>query len=392
MRNKAKVLGAITHRVKDGKDVYEAYCGTDVTGRAVRFSRNSEKELRAAVEDFYKRYRVAGALTMELDARKVIDAKNAIYELVRGGYKISLTETARFYMERNPPSEIRTTLGEAFEKYVATFDEETQAAHVRTIRSRVGNWVKAAGPNRPLPQVERAHLEEYLKATAKTVKTYNNVLNYVKTFMRWCCSADTVGLKVSPFEGIKARPMAYVEPEFVTVDAAEAVARRLEFRDDRDAMAYMALSFFSGIRFEEIVRLKENAGRDVNLAEGAVRVSKPKGWTNGIRPRMVELLPNAMSWLDRAGGAETVASADFVSARARVSEAARALGVEWPHNAGRHSFITYHVAAFGEPSKTEALAGTSAQMRARNYMGLATRAQGQRYFSIMPAALPAAGS
>ena len=53
-------------------------------------------------------------------------------------------------------------------------------------------------------------------------------------------------------------------------------------------------------------------------------------------------------------------------------------------NCGRHTFITYHVAAFGDPAKTQAIVGTSAKMRAENYCGLASKANGEAYFKIMP--------
>ena len=43
-----------------------------------------------------------------------------------------------------------------------------------------------------------------------------------------------------------------------------------------------------------------------------------------------------------------------------------------------------HVAAFGDPRRTEILVGTSASMRVNHYMGLATQAQGQAYFAIRP--------
>ena len=54
-------------------------------------------------------------------------------------------------------------------------------------------------------------------------------------------------------------------------------------------------------------------------------------------------------------------------------------------NCGRHTFITYHVSAYGDPAKTQAIVGTSAKYRAENYCGLASKADGEAYFKIWPA-------
>ena len=67
-----------------------------------------------------------------------------------------------------------------------------------------------------------------------------------------------------------------------------------------------------------------------------------------------------------------------------IYELARANGVPMFHNCGRHTFITYHVAAYSDPAKTTAMVGTSDKMRADNYCGLATKKDGDAYFAIMP--------
>lgn len=351
MKNKSEALSSITHRVRNGQDVFEVYVGTDVTGKQIRLSRNTAKELREALDDFYKRYRMAGPVAMELSARQILDARLAIDELRMAGYDVSLLDAAKEYIRRMPPSSVSISLGDAYTAYLDSFNTTTQKLQVRTVRSRVGRWVQAVGAKTPLAKVERPLLEDYLnKHYASSAKTWNNVLTYCQSFMRWCCS-PTIGLKESPFAAIRRKTIAYEEPEFVTVDAMERVAQAVEEAGDKGAMAYIALSFFSGIRFEEILRLKESVERDLNLADEAVRISKPKGWTKGVRPRVVQLQGNARAWLAAAGGAATVARTDMMDARLRVSRTAAALGEAWPHNAGRHSFITYHVAKFGEPAK-----------------------------------------
>ena len=91
-----------------------------------------------------------------------------------------------------------------------------------------------------------------------------------------------------------------------------------------------------------------------------------------------------MAWID---------SFDFIAAVKKITKGtigdiyrlARKNKIPVFQNCGRHTFITYHVAAFGDPAKTQAIVGTSAKMRAENYCGLASKANGEAYFKIMPA-------
>jgi hypothetical protein len=53
-------------------------------------------------------------------------------------------------------------------------------------------------------------------------------------------------------------------------------------------------------------------------------------------------------------------------------------------NCGRHTFITYHVAAYGNPAITQAMVGTGGKMMANNYRGLATKKDGEAFFNILP--------
>ena len=139
----------------------------------------------------------------------------------------------------------------------------------------------------------------------------------------------------------------------------------------------------------EIFRL---TGKDVNLDEGWVRIARPKGYQHGIVPRMVQLPPSAVAWMRaypiprRIGPDERIFTflphADDVSTK--IKQGIRDASIKIPRNGARHTFVSMHVAAYGDPRRTEIMAGTSGQMLVEHYMGLATRAQGAAYFAILP--------
>ena len=121
----------------------------------------------------------------------------------------------------------------------------------------------------------------------------------------------------------------------------------------------------------------------IDLQDRFIRVVKPKGVTNGIRPRCFRIPDTAYAWMS---------AFDFIQAaqtpnlrfRKKMMRYAKDAGVKVPTNAGRHTFITMDVAAYGKPEETQAKVGTSATMRAENYCGLASKAEGLAYFKILP--------
>jgi len=99
----------------------------------------------------------------------------------------------------------------------------------------------------------------------------------------------------------------------------------------------------------------------------------------------VHLEENVLAWMrsfDIRGALAGASSAEWM--RKAVCRAGDAVGVTIRQNYGRHSYITYLTAKTGDPAFAEAMAGTSGGMRSKHYDGLATKADGARYFGIMP--------
>jgi integrase len=63
------------------------------------------------------------------------------------------------------------------------------------------------------------------------------------------------------------------------------------------------------------------------------------------------------------------------------------LGLEkWPPDVLRHTFATYHVAAFNDPGKTSLLLGHEGNpsLLHRHYRGLATQAEAIKFWNLRP--------
>lgn len=369
---------------------YEAYFGTDpFTKFAVRMTRASEDELKRDIKDFYQRHQSGGDAAVRLTPIEAIDAKNALDLLHAAGVKMSLADAVRVFLDgdaKKKQDDSGMTVGAAYSEYYASKGEGSDK---HKTAATVGKWLKEVGEDILLGSVAAKDIVEYLKRHYgdKKPKTYNSHLLYLKTFFNWCTKDERKYLSESPIRWIKPKEEPWEEPEYMKPADAEKLFRLLEGEKEThpEYLAYAIINFFCGSRAIEIQRsaaLGDDAVR-INLDDEMVRIAKGKGYQRGKRPRAFHIDATALAWMK---------SFDFLPAvkmitgktQSEIYKLARKHGIPVFQNCGRHSFITFHVAAYGDPAKTQAIVGTSAKMRAENYCGLASKADGEAYFKILP--------
>lgn len=386
---------------------YEAYFGTDpFTKSPVRITRASREELLKAVKDFYLRYQAGGDAAVRLTATQALDAKTALDALAEAKVSISLTEAVKAFLggsTRVLRDDSGKTVGEAYKEY---YDgKETSETDRNKVVSCVGRWAEAYGKEKKITSVTARDVLDYLqhnfiakevvnKETGKKElrdlkpKTYNSHLLYLNTFFNWCAKEERQYVPKNPIKSLEYRDEPWIEPEYLKPDEAEKVMRLVEAQKETrpDMLAYEIVNLFCGSRDIEVMRMAEaNSANKVNLEDETIRIANGKGFQNGRRPRAFHIDPTALAWMK---------SFDFMSALKKITPAtkvdifklARKNGVKVFQNFGRHTFITYHVAAYGDPAKTQAMVGTSEKMRAENYCGLASKADGEAFFRILPKA------
>ena len=67
-----------------------------------------------------------------------------------------------------------------------------------------------------------------------------------------------------------------------------------------------------------------------------------------------------------------------------MSRLSRALGIEWPPNVLRHSFISYRIAIVQSADQVALEAGNSATIIFKHYRELTTPDVAEKWFSILP--------
>lgn len=397
---KKTVENSIKRRVRKDKKgrervSYEAYLGTDPFSKlAVRITRASEEELKKAIKDFFIRLQSGGEAAVRLTAVQALDAKNALDALAEAGEDISLTEAVKAFLGgamRVSGNDSEVTIGAAWDEYYKSKpDGDDKTKH----RYSTGKFVNAYGADRRLSLVTAKEVVDYLESNygKKKPKTYNSHLLSLKTFFNWCAKDERKYISASPIKTVKFREEPWEEPEYMAVEDVAKLFKLLESEKGQhpEYLAQAVVSFFCGSRAVEIRRMAmiEDAAK-IHLDDETIRIAKQKGFQRGRRPRAFHIEPTAMAWIK---------SFDFLAALKKVRKStiaeiyklARKHNIPVFQNCGRHTFITYHVSAYGDPAKTQAIVGTSAKYRAENYCGLASKANGEAYFRIWPECFAAA--
>jgi integrase len=146
-------------------------------------------------------------------------------------------------------------------------------------------------------------------------------------------------------------------------------------------LPYIAIGLFAGLRRAEIERLDWS---EVDFDSGLIEVTAQNSKT--AQRRFVTIQPNLREWLLplRQHKGNVTPQNCF---RELFEQARAAAGiVEWPENALRHSFASYHLAHFKNAAATALELGHhDSRITFAHYRELVKPKEGERYWSIRPA-------
>jgi integrase len=173
-------------------------------------------------------------------------------------------------------------------------------------------------------------------------------------------------------------PRAKVIETAIGILTIDQTARLLE-NTPAELVPYIAIGAFAGLRRAELERLD---WREVDLQSGLIEVTASKA--KSARRRFVRIQPNLAKWLQpyvQLSGNVTPPNYRELFDDAR--EAAKIH--EWPQNALRHSFASYHLARFNDAALLALELGhTNSNLVFQHYRQLVKPKQADRYWKIAP--------
>ncbi len=284
-----------------------------------------------------------------------------------------------------PFSKLATQIREEFKRRAK--NNEASARHIETVHETL-HKLEAKFGDRSVATIETKEIREWLLHLPLAAKTRNKHRGYARQIFNlavdygYCTTTPVVGIK-------KFRERSNEENGEISILSAEDTEKLFQAADPK-VIPFLVLNFFCGIRRATVERLDWS---DVSMAQKHVIVPRYKG-KNQKRYR-VTLSDNALEWLKpmaQANGPFLAPSRALQSAgkpskrrtRELIVAAAESAGIDLPDNAGRHTFISMHVAYHESIEKTALEADTSAEIIKSNYLDILTREEAANFWAVCP--------
>jgi integrase len=147
-----------------------------------------------------------------------------------------------------------------------------------------------------------------------------------------------------------------------------------------ELLPYIVIGAFAGLRRAELERLD---WREVDLESGLIEVTSAKA--KSARRRFVKIQPNLAQWL--APYAQKHGNVTPPNYRKLLERTRTAAGVhDWPSNALRHGYASYHLARFNDAAALALELGhTNSNLVFQHYRQLVKPKQAEGYWQLSPA-------
>ena len=225
-----------------------------------------------------------------------------------------------------------------------------------------------------ITKVTGAMIDGWLRRGAHSMVTRNNWLKRVKELFSFAKRRGYLPKgEATVAEALKRGKQADTDVGIFTPEQMEKLMKAAT----EDLIPILAIGGFAGLRGAEIARLNWSA---VDLGRKIIELRA--GQAKTASRRIVPITDNLASWLAKIERNGPVVPDDGVFLKAR--RLAKSLGIPWPHNALRHSYISYRIAVVQSAAQVALEAGNSPAIIFKHYRELVTKESADQWFGIMP--------
>ncbi len=289
-------------------------------------------------------------------------------------YGKTLKEATDFYVARLKASERSITAAALVEQLIAAKKADGMSArYIEDLRSRLPRFAKKFD-GQMVATITSEEIDNWLRGLEVGPTTRNN---FRRTLVMMFNYAVQRGYATSnPAEKTAKAKVVDSPPGILTV---QQTTRLLEAASP-ELLAYVAIGAFAGLRRAELERLDWS---DVHFDADLIEVTAQKSKT--ARRRFVKIQPNLREWLLPVRKHTGKVTPDNFPKQLDAARAAAGI-TEWPDNALRHSFASYHLAHFNNSAALALEMGhTDSGMIFNHYRQLVRPKEAERYWNIRPA-------
>lgn len=293
--------------------------------------------------------------------------------------KATILEAVRDYVARRSVTLPKITVADAVQAMLKQLaaDGKTQE-RCRRLRSHLNRLAEAF--NVEVDTLTPKLISDYLTAMPAKERTKRNHRDTIGYFSRWLVLRSYLQKGTDLLEGVQNYSLRKVGE--ITTFTPDEMRLLLENASKR-LLPVLLLGGFAGLRHAEITRLD---WADIDLQEGFIEIAAHKSKTD--TRRVVPIKDNLKAWLlplaQRTGPVVDLRN----SPMGLIRLGAKA-GIEWKHNALRHTYISARVAECADIPRIADEAGNSPQIIRTNYLKRMRPAFAAAWFNIMPGISPA---
>jgi len=250
--------------------------------------------------------------------------------------------------------------------------------HLRDIRSRLSVFAEKFN-GQMVATITSKDIDNWLRSLPFSPLTRNHYRQLV--VLAFGFAVECGYAPSNPASG-KKTAKAKVVSEAPGILSVNEAARLLEAATP-DILPYLAIGLFAGLRRAELERLDWS---EIDFESGLIEVTARNSKT--AQRRFVTMQPNLREWLlplRQHKGSVTPTNCF----RELFDQAREAAGItEWPDNALRHSFASYHLACFKNAASTALELGHhDSRITFAHYRELVKPKDAERYWNIRPSTM-----
>lgn len=295
-------------------------------------------------------------------------------------YHATLPEAVDFFIAHARPPKGDITTEEAVKLFIQAKTALKRRPHyVNRCEHTFYLPFARAFPKRTMNSITEKDAQAYIDKHANW-SSYSKAshISYLRTFFnffrrqKYCTQ--------NPFEHIEMPNAQSTVPKIMDPQNVEKLLQYALDNGQKAECATLALVFFAGVRVEEAGRLNWD---DLDLDRGFAKIAPENA---KMRTRRVNSIPaNCLEWLRLCKAAGKVAPHNHEE---RLKRMRRESGVEYPQNAARHCFASYHLAKHRDANKTAfQLSHPDARLLYRTYFELTSPEAADAYWDIVPASV-----
>lgn len=311
------------------------------------------------------------------ERRAVIRAREMAETFAASGVKdFSLDAALSFYAEHLHARRRSATVLKAYDEFVEMRTREgVSAVHLKDFMYRLKPFAVKHG-KRLAVEVTTKVIEAWLFALKCAPQTRANHRRLLHNFFAYCkgrgyCDENPVS-RAAKVKLVRKAPGILTPGQTAALLAACPA----------EIVPAVAIGFFAGLRTAEISRLD---WMQIDLKRGFIEVTAENAKSS--QRRLVAITDNLRQWLQPHAQLSGLVRLSEERHKNRFEDARKAAGIEqWPSNAARHSFASYHLALHEDAAKTALQLGhTNTTVLFQHYRELARPEEAAAFFAITPA-------